>query len=84
MTENNEEHPSVMKARIDERIFISQVARQARRTPSSIFPSPHEHSRRAKVLREVQEAFSALRATQFEELRRENGAFIQPPLNLAE
>jgi len=39
--------------------------------------NPCENSRRAKVLREVQEAFSALRATQFEELRRENHDLAQ-------
>ena len=72
MSQDNSEHPSFMRTKTDERIFLSHVARQSRYTPMPDFLNPSENTRRAKVLREVQEAFSALRATQFEELRREN------------
>jgi hypothetical protein len=72
MSQNSNEHPNLMKTKTDERIFMSHVARQSRYTPMPDLLNPEENTRRAKVLREVQEAFSALRATQFEELRREN------------
>jgi len=72
MSQNSDEHPSLMRTKTDERIFISSVARQSRYAPMPDLLNPEENTRRAKVLREVQEAFSALRATQFEELRREN------------
>jgi hypothetical protein len=76
MSQNSDNHPSLMNTQTDERIYISHVAREARRSHAApVFPSPQEHSRRARILREVQEAFSALRATQFEELRRENSSF---------
>jgi hypothetical protein len=80
MSEENSDHPNIMKTKTDERIFMCEIARQARNVPPPIVHHPHERSRRARVLREVEEAFSALRATQFEELRRENNGFAKGPI----
>jgi hypothetical protein len=81
MSQNSNDHPNLMRTKTDERIFMSHAARQNRRPYLPDLLNPCENSRRAKVLREVQEAFSALRATQFEELRRENSSFGKSPID---